>query len=927
MFRFLLTLACGSAAFAQQYTITTVGGGAPPPTPVTATATSIGQPNRTATDSAGNIYFSAANTIFRMSTAGVLTVVAGSSRAGFSGDGGPAVRAQLYNPQGIAFDGAGNMYIADAGNNRVRIVSAQGIINTFAGNGQISAGGSPSAFNDGGPATNAYLHLPSGVSVDRSGNVYIADTSDNLIRKVATDGIITSVAGNSFPSYSGNGGQAVNAELNKPGDVLVDSSGNLLIADTSNGVVRKVATDGIISTIAGTGAVGSAGDGQQANTASITGPLALALDSAGNLYIMETNRVRKVDTRGIITTVAGNGTAGFSGDGSAADRAQLNYATGVAVDSANNLYIADSLNLRLRKVTGGNISTVAGNGKLAYSGDGGPATSAQMNSPQGTAVDAAGNIYVAETDNQIVRRIAANGGITTFAGNGTPGFGGDGGAAASAQLNSPVGVAVDAAGNVYIADSQNARVRRVAPNGTISTVAGNGTQGFGGDGGAATSAQLYTPTGVGLDAAGNLYIADFNNNRVRRVSTSGTITTVAGNGNSGFSGDGGPATSAQLNLPRSVALDTTGTLYIADSGNNRIRQVSPNGQISTFAGNGQSGSGGPESGPAIQARLGNVAGVAVDATGNVYLADGASRIRKVYAGGFISTIAGSGQTGYSGDGGPALSAQLAVPSGIAVDAAGNAYIGDTANNAVRALQAAGFALTISSVTNGASNLGGAIAPGEVVVIYGSGLGPATPVQGTANAAGIVPATLGGVTVSFNDATAPLLYVSASQLTAIVPYGVTGGTARVFVQYQGQVSNTVNVSVAPSSPAIFTLNSSGSGQALAINPDRSINDAAHPARAGEIVLLYATGEGQTNPPGQNGKLGAIPLPAPVLPVTVTVGGMPVTPQYAGGAVGIVAGVMQLNILIPSGLAAGPVPIVLQVGPNRSPDNVTIYVAGN
>jgi sugar lactone lactonase YvrE len=331
----------------------------------------------------------------------------------------------------------------------------------------------------------------------------------------------------------------------------------------------------------------------------------------------------------------------------------------------------------------GTISTVAG-GSV---GDGGPAVNAPVNTPSAAAVDSAGNLYIANTYNNRVRKVSTSGTITTVAGNGTPGFSGDGGPATNASLASPTGVAVDAAGNLYIADAGNDRVRKVSASGTITTVAGTGTPGFSGDGGPATGAGLVYPSGVAVDAAGNLYIADTYNNRVRKVSASGTITTVAGNGTPGFSGDGGPATNASLASPSGVAVDAAGNLYIADPDNSRVRKVSTSGTITTVAGNGTPGFSG-DGGPATNASLFNPSGVAVDAAGNLYIADTTnSRVRKVSTSGTITTVAGNGTPGFSGDGGPATNASLVYPSGVAVDAAGNLYIADSQNNRVRKVAA------------------------------------------------------------------------------------------------------------------------------------------------------------------------------------------------------------------------------------------------
>src|ERR1017187_2259079 len=816
-------MAASQVALGQQYSISTVAGGAPPPTPAAAASTSIGQPNRVMVDGSGNVYFSSLNGVVKRDGGGNLTLIAGNSRPGFSGDGGAATRAQLNEPQGLALDKAGNLYIADSKNNRVRIVSAAGIITTFAGTGLTSPGGA-GTYNDGGLATGALLRLPGGVAADTNGNVYIADTGDNLIRKVTTDGLINSIAGDSYPSYLGDTGLAVTAELHSPEDVAVDSSGNVYIADSANAVIREItASTGIINYIAGnvsttTGpTIGYSGDGAAANLAGLVTPFALALDSSGDIFLAENgdSRIRKIDSKGNISTIAGTGTAGFGGDGSAGSKALLGFPTGVAVDSSGNVYIADSLNLRIRKLaSGGNISTVAGNGNYSYSGDSGQATSAQLNTPQAVAVDSSGNLYIADTVNNVVRKVTAGGVISTIAGNGTAGSAGDGSAAIGAQLNHPQGIAVDANGGVYISDTQNARVRKIT-NGTINTVAGSGTAGLGGDGGAATSAQLNIPAGLAVDGAGNLYIADFSNNRIRKVTSGGTITTLAGNGLAGYSGDGGAAANAQLTTPVALATDAGGNVYIADKGNNAVRVVNSSGIISTVAGNGLAGYSG-DGGPAVSAMVGNPTGVAVDASGNLYISDGSVRVRKVYSSGFINTIAGNGTRGYSGDGGVGVFAAMNGPAGIALASNGNLYIADSGNSAIRELLLGGFQIKIAAVANAASNLAGPVTGGEIVVLYGTGMGPAALAQYTPGTNGQVPKSLAGTTVYFGNYAAPLLYTSANQVAAIVPYEVSGSQAQVFVESNGDLSATFTVSLATAVPSIFTADLSGKGQAAAVN---------------------------------------------------------------------------------------------------------------
>ncbi len=354
----------------------------------------------------------------------------------------------------------------------------------------------------------------------------------------------------------------------------------LLVATTTVIVPARpaAAATGDISTVAGNGTKGSAGDGGAATSAQLSTPDDVAVDSAGNLYIADrlNRKVRKVSPDGIITTFAGNGNVGTGGDGGPATSAQISAPTAVAVDAAGNVYIAnfDRASSNVRKVdTSGTISTVAGSGPAGYSGDGGPATLAQINLPRGLAVDAAGDLYIADTDNHRIRRVDTSGIITTVAGEGVAGSAGDGGPATSARLDSPHELAFDAAGNLYIADTNNHRIRRVDTSGTITTFSGTGSEGLSGDGGAATSAMLDNPEGVAVDSSGNVYIGDTDNHSIRKVDASGTITTFAGSGIPGFSGDGGPAIAAQLRAPQGLAIDSTGNMFIADTVNDRIRMV------------------------------------------------------------------------------------------------------------------------------------------------------------------------------------------------------------------------------------------------------------------------------------------------------------------------------------------------------------------
>jgi uncharacterized repeat protein (TIGR01451 family) len=525
--------------------------------------------------------------------------------------------------------------------------------------------------------------------------------------------------------------------------VTVDSTGNLYIADTLNNRVRAVALNGIITTIAGTGVAGYSGDGGQAASAQLSQPWALAVDSAGNVYIADSTnqRIRSVSPGGIIQTVAGNGSenAPSLGDVGPAISATISIPEGVSVDAASNLYIADTGHGRVRRVTpGGIISTLAGNGASPYLfGDGGPATLAGFSGNLGAAIDSANNLYVADAANYRVRKISPSGTITTLAGTGIDGDSGDGGLAANAEVGT-YAVATDLTGNVYIGGFW--RVHKIATDGIITTVAGNGTYGYSGDNGAATGAEIAGYVyGLAVDSAGNLYIADQGNQRIRKVTPAGIISTVAGTGVAGYSGDGGSGTLAQINQPAGLAVDVAGNLYIADQLNNRIRKLAPDGTISTVAGNGVEGTGG-DGGPATSAELTFPQAVAVDSSGNLYIGDGNCAIRKVSRAGIMSTVAGTGTQAYSGDGGPALSAQVGQAYGLAVDSSGRIYVSDNYNNVVRILQPVGLgSLLAVSQTHSGNFAWGQTGAAYAITVSNAAL--AGPTTGTITLTEVIPSGL------------------------------------------------------------------------------------------------------------------------------------------------------------------------------------------
>lgn len=684
--------------------ITTIGGGAADGD--LAIHTNLAVPRGIFVDTSGNVYLADTNQhrIRRIATDGTMTTIAGTGSGGYSGDGGQATEAKLSSPTSVFVDAAGVVYIADANNHRVRAIATDGLITTVAGDGFDDGFGLGRFTGDLGPATIASLARPWDISVDAGGILYIADRENQRIRRVAVDGTISTFAGNGTLVPLGDGGQAIDAGFVFPSSVIVSNAGVVYIAETSGNRIRRVATNGVITTVAGTGVGGNTGDGGPATLATLLSPLAIYLDGADNLFIADAgnDRIRKVDASGVISTFAGTGSVGFSGDGGAATDAQLDAPSGIWGASDGTIYFADSSNNRLRKVDlSGVISSVAGNGNTLFAGDGGPATTARLNSPAAVALASDGTVYIADSENHRVRSIDPAGNISTVAGDGVADFSGDGGPALSASFRLSADVALTPTGEIVVADTRNNRVRKISSAGVMSTIAGDGfVDAFGdgrfrGDNGPASEASIRGPRGIFVAANGNIFIADTENQRIRKIDADGVISTVAGDGGAGTAGDSGPATLANLNFPSGVHVDGIGNIYIADTANHLVRKVSPAGMISTVAGDGflDDFSGGRfagDGGPATLASLDFPTDIAVDNEGTIYIADTFShRIRKVAVDGTISTIVGdgfidgSGGGRFSGDDGTAIAASLNFPRGITLDLNRNIYIADTSNSRIR----------------------------------------------------------------------------------------------------------------------------------------------------------------------------------------------------------------------------------------------------
>jgi uncharacterized protein (TIGR03437 family) len=785
----------------------------------------------------------------------------------------------------------------------------------------ISTAAGSSWVGDNGPALSAILIQAEGLASDFKGNLYIADAADHRVRRVAPDGTITTFAGTGVRGFSGDGGPALASQLNSPYGLATDTRGNLYIADLGNARVRRITPGGNISTIAGGGQLpaGGVNEGRPALMLALAAPRNIALDSAGNIYISDfsAQRVYCLTRDGSLTTAAGTGIAGSAGDGGSAAFARLNGPAALAFDRQDALYIADSGNHLVRKVAGGVISSYA-----------------RASTPTGLVFDSLGTLYVADPSAGQIVRVPATGSATT-------------------ALNLPArDLVFSSTGSLYASNGNV--VLQITPSGTAATAAGGGNLAYG-DHGPAIQARLNHPAGVAMDSAGNLYLADRDNNRIRRVAPGGTITTIAGTGQPGDSGDGASATSAQLNAPSSVSVDSAGTVYIADTGNHRVRKITLDGRIQAATNQGlltpvyaipdasasniyiadadagkilKAGANGV---PATLATgLKSPRGLALDAAGNLYFTEsGGASVRRLSPDGTLTQIAPGAWS---------------IPRGVAVDPQGNLLVADTGLQQILRVDALGNVKPIAGTgAPGFSGDGAAAPAAQLGYPWDVALSPAgaiaiadldnnrvrllTPPQSTiitppsnqtlpdlVNAASqlpgpaapgmlmllrntaIDPADIADTQILFGPALARILSADASGILLVTPNEIAGSaSANVEIFYKGVLQFTIPVAVAEAAPALFAI----------ANQDGSVNSMQSPSARGSVISLYGTGLGSAQP-------------------TVTIETYPSEVLYAG-PVANYPGLFQINATVPTGyLPSGNLSVTVTAASSSSQPGITLWV---
>lgn len=826
----LTVVLAGHAQVSLPWNLKTIAGGTEAGDGGMAAEASIRYLQGVATDAAGNVYFSDADDhrVRRVDRSGVVTTLAGDGVAGFSGDGGLAVRARVNSPYGLTVTPVGDLVFADLGNARVRRILRNGQIETLIGGGV-----------KGLPAQGQFmmprevkLIAPRNVLATAGGSIFVSEFGANRLLELRSDGILRTVLTGEL-------------DLNSPAGLALDSGGNVLVADSGNARVRRIRLDGSVETVVAS-----------SREMPLERPVGIAMRADKSLLIADTRGdfLWQVDALGSATIIPPGG-------------------RDVTVDLLGNIVTAGGTWLR-RVNRLGLIEVLIGNAFTTYRGDEGPALGARLNRPVGVVADSKGNVFFSDTGNHRVRMIGLDGVIRTVAGVGEAGFRGDGVPARQAYLNGPTYLAVDRFDNVYVSDTGNQRVRVFVPGGVIQTFAGTGRNEFSNDNLVAAEASLSLPAGLAFDTAGNLYIAERGQNRVRRCVLGGRIATVAGSGVRGVAFDGQDALLASLNGPGAIAVDVQGNLYIADQGNNAVRKVEAgSGKMRTLA----TGVQRPE-------------GLAVALGGAVYVVE-ARRHRVLQLGldGSLTVVAGrTDEDGFNVDAGNAGAVTLNEPAGLAILPDGGLVVADRLNDRIRRLDApqvilAGNSVS-TSVVHAATFLQGAIAPGQMLSILTGEL--AQPE--------LAEVTLDGMA-------AVVSYAGKSQVNFQAPYGIAGRTrVSLDLRVGGALVFRTNLNVAGAVPGFFEAG----GVVVAVSPEGLLNREENPARAGDVLTLYGTGEGLLR------ELKG--LMVPFLPLSVEINGVPADIQYAGAAPGY-SGLLQVNLRVPANIRLkGRVPVTLRVG---------------
>lgn len=815
------------------------GGNSTPANGLRATDVSIVNTRRMAVDAQGVVYLSdrSRHQIYRVGADGIFNILAGTT-SGFAGDGGPATAAKLNRPWDIALDPLGNLYVLDVGNSRIRKITAQGLISTIAGNGSTSYTSGVQAVATG---LTTYVNF---ISADGNGRVYFQDYQ--YVRVIEPSGLTRTFYGVPLSPY------LTGMEAAADGTVYVTG------VSEGNPAVLRVSASGAATKLVGTNQQAINGDGGPASAAATAKPASLAVGPNNTLYFVDYQIVRRIATNGTIQTVAGSHSAAAAGEGGSLADSNLREITSVVRDSQGRFYISDNYTESIYSAPAdlSRITRIAGVGYPGDTGTAGPGLSIAFDRPTDVELDSAGNLYISDTWNGYVRKLSPAGTISIGAG-----WDGDTKCTIAKDPDpycymEPAGLRFDKSGNLYIADSVNSRVLKLAPGGAMELFAGKGGYGNSGDGGPAVSAQLNWPYAIDFDANGNAYIADFADQRIRKVTPGGTISTFAGTGATGFAGDKGPALSAQFSAPSDVRVLADGSVLVFDARNNRVRSISTTGIIDTVVGGGSS-----------------------------FFAN-------------ASEGTGAGLTGDS-----------TTSGSLYVDSTGRIWVND-----IQRLSWMEPGTIFSNwVVNGASFKTAGVAPGELVTIYGEDIGPASLASATYEN-GNLQRTVGATRVLFDGIPAALIYVSATQTSALVPYGVSGKTI-LQVEYQGRKSNAIPLSVISTMPGVFTY-SGGSGQIVAVNQDGTFNSATQPQTRGGWMVMFLTGQGALSPGIGDGLLPSGPsYPATAGSFSISVGGVPVSAGDNWNGL-IYQGVLQVNFRIPETVPAGTADVRVTIGTNVS-----------